>query len=39
MARKQWGFNPDSGGAKIPERKKQEVRQRIEHLLELALVY
>jgi hypothetical protein len=30
MARKQWELNPDSGGVKIPEQKKREVKQRIE---------
>ena len=30
MARKQWGFDPDSGGVKIPERVKGEVKKRIE---------
>ena len=30
MARKQWVFDPDYGGVKIPEWKKQEVKQRIE---------
>jgi hypothetical protein len=30
MAKKQWAFNPDSGGVKIPEQKKREVKQRIE---------
>ncbi|MFO7680043.1 MAG: hypothetical protein R6X34_08330 [Chloroflexota bacterium] len=30
MAQKQWVFDPDSGGKKIPENKKREVTQRIE---------
>lgn len=30
MAEKRWMFNPDSGGKKIPETKKQEVTRRIE---------
>ncbi|MEM7111147.1 MAG: hypothetical protein AAF614_01855 [Chloroflexota bacterium] len=30
MARKQWVFSPNSGGVKIPERKKSEVKRRIE---------
>ena len=30
MARKQWVYDPGSGGVKIPERKKHEVKQRIE---------
>ena len=30
MARKQWVFSPDSGGIKIPERKRAEVKRRIE---------
>ena len=30
MPQKQWVFDPDSGGKKIPESKKQEVTQRIE---------
>src|SRR5688500_4921960 len=30
MPQKQWMFSPDSGGVKIPERKKAEVQQRIE---------
>jgi len=30
MAQKQWVFDPDSGGIKIPENKKREVTQRIE---------
>jgi len=30
MAKGQWVFDPDSGGVKIPDRKKTEVKQRIE---------
>ena len=30
MSQKRWVFDPDSGGIKIPEQKKQEVKQRIE---------
>ncbi|MDT8306248.1 MAG: hypothetical protein RRC07_09945 [Anaerolineae bacterium] len=30
VAREQWVFDPDSGGVKIPERKKREVTRRIE---------
>jgi hypothetical protein len=30
MAKGQWVFDPDSGGVKIPDHKKREVKQRIE---------
>jgi hypothetical protein len=30
MSQKRWVYNPNAGGVKIPERKKQEVKERIE---------
>lgn len=30
MAGKQWGFNPNSGGVKIPDRVRRDVEQRIQ---------
>jgi hypothetical protein len=30
MSQKRWVYNPNAGGVNIPERKKQEVKERIE---------
>jgi hypothetical protein len=34
MSRRQWVFDPDSGGKKIPEQVKVDIKRRIEHVAE-----